>query len=207
MKPAHGSLSEVFADMEQWAAGRKSVHIGELVSHLGEKGLGLIVIVLSLPFLQPIPLFGLSTVFGAVMMVVGVAMARNSRPWIPQSVGRREIPASTVGHLCHGGRKLAAFVERFVRPRGRWLHEGPGLKRTAGIFICLSAFLLALPLPIPGTNTPPAAALVLISLGFLERDGVAVALGYLCFWATVGYFAFLAWGAALGAEYVLPFFS
>jgi hypothetical protein len=32
-------------------------------------------------------------------------------------------------------------------------------------------------LPIPGANSPPAIACVVMAIGIVERDGVAVALG------------------------------
>jgi len=170
------TVSSVFDNLEHWAQGKHEVPLGELVSRLGEKGLGLIVVVLSIPFLQPIPMFGLSTVLGLVMMVVGIAIFLEKQAWMPRRLAKRTVPASLVIAICHGGRKVFAVLERFIRPRGNFMHQGRSMKRMSGLFIFLSAFLLALPLPIPGTNTPPAAALLLLSLGFIERDGWAMSL-------------------------------
>jgi hypothetical protein len=201
------SVSAVFDSLEHWAAKHEELHLGELVKRLGEQGLGLIVIVLSIPFLQPIPMFGLSTILGVVMMVVGLAIFLERAAWVPERLARRSIPSSLVVAICHGGRKVFAFLEKFIRPRGSFLYQGRMAKRLSGLFIFLSAFLLALPLPIPGTNTPPAVALLLLSLGFSEQDGVAIALGYLSFALTLGYFVFLGWASLAGANYMLPMFS
>ena len=43
--------------------------------------------------------------------------------------------------------------------------------------IFVISLLLSLPMP-PGFNAPPALAIVLLTLGSLERDGLAVMLGY-----------------------------
>jgi len=201
------TVSAVFDDLELWAKGREELPIGELVKRLGEKGLGLIVVIFSIPFLQPIPMFGLSTVLGAVMMVIGIAIFLEKDAWMPERLTQRNIPASLVVAICHGGRKVFAFLERFIRPRGGFFHEGRSMKRMSGLFIFLSAFLLALPLPIPGTNTPPAAALLLLSLGFIERDGYAIILGYTAFAVTCIYFLFLAWAGVEGVQYAIPFLS
>lgn len=199
------SVSAVFDSLEHWAEKQEELPLGELVTRLGEQGLGLIVIVLSIPFLQPIPMFGLSTILGVVMMVVGLAIFLEKAAWVPARLARRTIPSTLVVAICHGGRKVFAFLEKFIRPRGDFLHEGRLAKRLSGLFIFLSAFLLALPLPIPGTNTPPAVALLLLSLGFIERDGVAIVLGYLSFAITLVYFGFLAWASLAGANYMIPF--
>jgi hypothetical protein len=205
--PSKQSVSAVFDSLEHWAAKHNELPLGELVKRLGEQGLGLIVIVLSIPFLQPIPMFGLSTILGVVMMVVGLAIFLEKAAWVPVRLARRTIPSSLVVAICHGGRKVFKFLEKFIRPRGTFLHEGRFAKRLSGLFICLSAFLLALPLPIPGTNTPPAVALLLLSLGFIERDGVAIILGYVSFVVTLAYFVFLAWASLAGANYMIPFFK
>jgi hypothetical protein len=201
----NSTVSAVFDNLESWAKDRESLPLGELITRLGEQGLGLIVVVLSIPFLQPIPMFGLSTVLGLVMMVVGVAIFLDQKAWMPRKLAARTVPASLVIAICHGGRKVFAFLEKFIRPRANFLHQGRSMKRLSGLFIFLSAFLLALPLPIPGTNTPPAAALLLLSLGFIERDGYAIVLGYLAFSLTCIYFLFLAWASYHGVNYAIPF--
>lgn len=198
------SISEVLNELEAWANETPSVTVGALVNRLGERGLGLIVVICSIPFLQPVPMFGLSSVIGAIVMIVGIAMFLNRDPWIPAKFASKQIPSSTVLSICTAGRKVFRFTEKFIKPRGKWMHESETLKKMAGAFIFLSAFLLALPLPVPGTNMPPAAAMLFLALGFIERDGYVIVLGYICFWATVIYFGFIGWASFHGASLVLP---
>ena len=48
-----------------------------------------------------------------------------------------------------------------------------------GVGITSGGLLLLLPLPIPLSNTVPAWAVVFLTAGMMERDGVLVLLGHL----------------------------
>jgi hypothetical protein len=62
--------------------------------------------------------------------------------------------------------------------------------RMHGLLVCAGAVLLLLPLGgIPFTNTLPALAVVIGTLGMMERDGAAVAAAYGLLLATLVYFA------------------
>ncbi len=201
-----GAVSDIFGDLERWANDHHDLALEDLLRFLGERGAGLVAVVFAIPFLQPVPLFGLSTVFGAVLMALGLAIFLERRPRLPRFLAQRRVPASLLKTLSHAGLKVFRFVERFARPRGEWLVEHPSFSRFSGLVIFLSAFLLALPLPIPGTNPPPAAAIFFLSLGYLERDGILVGLGYAAFVGTLVYFGFLAWASKWGVESLLALF-
>lgn len=205
--PRPHSLSEVLTDLEMWALKDGAITVETLVRRLGERGLGLIVVVLALPFLQPVPMAGLSTVLGGVVVVVGMAMFSNRQPWIPRRIAHRLIPVPTLLALCGAGKKVFSFTEKFIKPRGNWINENESFKKVSAVFIIMSALLLALPLPIPLTNPPPAAAMLFLALGFIERDWVAVAFGYFCFFVTIVYFSFIGWSLMKGAAFVLPKFG
>ena len=62
----------------------------------------------------------------------------------------------------------------------------------------LGALLLMAPFGfVPFSNTLPAIALLLLAIGFLQRDGGAVLLGHLANVATIVYFAVLIGGGGL----------
>jgi hypothetical protein len=63
-----------------------------------------------------------------------------------------------------------------------------------------SGLLLALPLPIPLTNTFPALTIILVAVGALERDGLFFLAGCVMFAVTVAYFSLLAFGGAHALE-------
>lgn len=201
------SVSHVLHDLELWIGTKKSVPLGSLIDRLGEKGLVFVIVVLSIPFLQPVPMFGLSTVFGAVVMLLGLGIMLDRELRLPAKFAKRQIPSSTLKAVCAGGYKVFSYIEKFVKPRGHRFCESSFFRRLSGFFIIMSAFLLALPIPIPGTNTPPALAMFLLSFGFMERDAYIILAGYVAFVATVVYFAFLGWASIQGVSLALPFFE
>ena len=70
----------------------------------------------------------------------------------------------------------------------------PWAARAHGAAIALCGAMLMIPLP-PPTNMPPAASLLLLSLGVLESDALVLALGY---GATAASASFFTWIACLG---------
>ncbi|MBK7962414.1 MAG: exopolysaccharide biosynthesis protein [Bdellovibrionales bacterium] len=62
----------------------------------------------------------------------------------------------------------------------RWLFclEGRGFRLMNLLMVASLAFLLALPLPIPVSNTIPAIGIAFHSLAQLREDGVVVVIGY-----------------------------
>ena len=100
-------------------------------------------------------------------------------------------------------------LERISRPhRGRWLSAPGPLAVVNDLAFILGAVLLMLPFGlIPFSNTLPAIALLLLAIGFLQRDGVCIALGHLANVATILYFALLLSGGGLALKAVLERFG
>lgn len=96
-----------------------------------------------------------------------------------------------------GGIRFAKLMEKVVKPRMHFLHSWPGAMNLIGLGIAAGGLLLLLPLPIPFSNMVPAWAVVLLTAGMMEGDGLVVLLGHtvtLVSWAVI----FLAW--LFGAE-------
>jgi len=151
--------------------------LGELVHRMRQSGFGLIVIFVSMPFLQPIPLAGLSTVLGVFIALQGVQLMRGKEePHLPSWIAHRRLEERTLHLLLGAARRFFALADKFSRPRLRGLAANP---RAAGAGIALSGALLALPFPIPLSNMICASPAVLLSLALLEEDGLIAALGWL----------------------------
>jgi hypothetical protein len=185
-------LSDEFRALEALAA-RGDPSLGQIVEALGQRGHALVIVFLTLPFAFPLPLWGISSVFGALIALTAVHMMLAGRLWLPRRWAARPVHGRTVRAVCRTARRLLARTERFIRPRGRFLHAHPGMARLNGLLVCLAALFLALPLPIPGTNLAPAWVILLICVGTLEQDGLLVALGYAAFAAGAGVASALVW--------------
>ena len=76
-------LSEDLLRMLERAAGN-SITLREIIEILHGRGFDVLIIVLAAPFLTPIPLPGLSTPFGLILMFFGVRIALRKHPWLPR---------------------------------------------------------------------------------------------------------------------------
>ena len=83
------------------------------------------------------------------------------------------------------------MLEALLQPRLPGLTGSTFLLRLHALVILIAALELLLPLPIPFSNALPAWAIVLTAGGLLERDGLAVLLGYIVFAASGAYFVFI----------------
>lgn len=159
-----------------------------LLEHLGPRGHALLALLLVLPFLQPVPLVGLSTPIGLAIALLGAFMALGKPPWLPHRWLDKELSPHVVLRTVRIGQKLLTRAERFIKPRGRWLHAHPWANRIGGMLIAISGIQLALPLPILFTNTMPCLVIAVLSVGLLEQDGLWVAIGSLLFLAVAAVF-------------------
>jgi hypothetical protein len=181
-------LAGQFAALEALAE-RGDLPLGEIVHEIGRHGHALVILVLTIPFSLPLPVWGLSTPFGLVIALTALHMIFTRHLWIPGPLARRTVPAATVRAIAQAARRVLARTERFIRPRARALAAHPALAALNGALMAIAALFLALPLPIPGSNIAPSWVLLLIGAGTLEEDGVLVALG----WAMFAVACALAW--------------
>lgn len=181
----------------------ESVTLGEVVDTLGDRATGLLLLLLSLPFMLPIPLPVLSVIFGAVMLILSVVFVLGMRPWLPLRLRNRRLPPRFVPRLLGAGGKIISWIERRLRPRAQWVLSTPRRQRTHGLVTVVCAFLLMLPLPPfpPGTNALPAFVIVLLTLSVIESDGVGVIAAYVVFVFTAIYFVAIAFFGAVMAKY------
>ncbi len=195
-------LSDDLDDVVRMAE-RGPVSARALLERLAGRGHALLALCLVLPFLQPVPLVGLSTPVGLAIALLGAFMALGKPPWLPKRWLDRNLSQTVVLRTVGAGQRLLKRAERFIRPRGRWLHGHPGVNAIAGLIIAVSGFELALPLPIIFTNTMPALVIAVLSVGLLEQDGLWVAVGGVLFLAVASVFLSLIVLPVLGLRLLL----
>jgi hypothetical protein len=164
-----------------------------LVTLLGDKGFGLLLMILALPSALPVPAPGYSTPFGIVIFILGCQMlAGRHGPSLPEKLGQKRISPHLIGKA---GAKAAWFfrlIEYVIRPRLTWITKPVGMRLLAVLVLIMSMLMI---LPIPLTNTAPAGVIFLIGLGITEQDGlfalgaVGVAFAATALYTLVLYFA------------------
>ena len=179
-------------------AAPEKLSLRAVVSFFGPKGHVLLSLFFSLPFLQPVPIPGLSTLLGCCTFMFGLLMFLNRPPWIPNWIARREVEKKFLLRMTIAMEALIKKIEHVVRPRGQTYFKRRGVHAIHGLLLAYHAFLLALPLPIPTSNLVPALVLILISLGTLEEDVGVIIAGYVMVLVNVAYF-----GALVASPYFI----
>ncbi len=200
--PLPRRLSEELADLRNRFADQP-VTLREVIYTLRGRAYTLLLILLSLPFLTPLPLPGLSTPFGLAIGFIAMRLSLGRRPWLPMKLQRKQLPAGFFSKVFTVTARVIAFLEKFLRPRLATLTASTVLLRMHAFVILLAALTLLLPLPIPFTNSFPAWAILLLAAGLLERDGLFILAGYAVFVLGVFYFVFLGEAAAQLVELIL----
>ncbi|MCC7206347.1 MAG: exopolysaccharide biosynthesis protein [Anaerolineae bacterium] len=156
------------------------ITIRGLLKQIGEQGMLFFCIILTIPFLTPIPLPGVSTVFGLLIMLIALGVILNRVPWLPRQLLERRVSSQQLAPVLNRGAQLFSRFERFIRPRWLALTHGATTNRLNGVILFIAGALLILPLPvIPLSNMLPGYAVLFLAVGMLQRDGLFVVLGYL----------------------------
>ncbi len=144
----------------------ETVTIEWLTSRLGERSFG--VIIAFLGALAFIP--GVSVLAGLLLLVPGwqMVLGRQS-PVFPRFLRRKRISIVRLRRSIMAVLPYLVWLERWVLPR--WFTPF-ALTRSATGLIVVALALLLLALPIPFVGVPFGAALMLLAVGYLERDGV-----------------------------------
>ncbi|MCL4254289.1 MAG: exopolysaccharide biosynthesis protein [Anaerolineae bacterium] len=165
------------------------VTLREIIGDIGEQGLLLICMFLMLPFLFPISIPGISTVFSIAVILTGIGVMLNRVPWLPNFVLQRPFNRETIVNALHKGAKFIGRIDKFIHPRFHVLTANVFINRIHGITLIFAGLLLVLPLGlIPFSNTLPAVAVIFLSAGIIQRDGLCIVLGYISIFLSVIYF-------------------
>ncbi|MGY3902453.1 exopolysaccharide biosynthesis protein [Aeromonas lusitana] len=184
------------------------ISLREMLTLVGEQGMLLFCVLLTVPFLLPVSIPGVSTPFGLLILFIGIGITLNRVPWLPSILMERRFATEQLKPTLHKGADLLARIDRFIRPRLLLLTGSTTINRCNGLLIMLAAMLLMLPLgAIPFTNAMPAWAILLLAIGMLQRDGLFVAAGYALVSATVVWFSVLALGLLMAGQNVSTLFS
>ena len=173
--------------------------LGELLDVFGDEGLLLLTMLLTLVFLIPVSIPGVSTVFGAAILLVGISRLIGRPLWLPAKLKNRALPADKLRPGLARGMKWVQRLEKISRPhRMRGFVDGRLQNLFNNLAFILAALLLMVPFSfIPFSNTLPALALLFYAVGLIQRDGGAMLLGHLANLSTLIYFGVLIGGGGV----------
>lgn len=188
--PLPRKLSEELADLRE-QVGTRAVTLREVIYRLRGRAYSLLLILLCLPFTQPIPLPGLSTPIGLAIAFIAMRLALGQRPWLPKKLQRKILPAGFFAKTFAVAAWVLRILESFLRPRWPLICANRSALQIHALIMLIAALVLLLPLPIPFSNTFPGWTILLLAAGMLERDGLFILLGYVTFILGTAYFVLL----------------
>jgi hypothetical protein len=138
-----------------------------------------------------------STVPGVILAVMAVQLiVGRAEPVFPHFIMTRRLPTKQLLRL--GGRAIQVlkYLEKVVHPR--WPMTFEVAKRAVGIMVLLLTVVLLLT-PVPLSNVAPAMVISLISLAYIEEDGLLLSIGFLAAIILIGLGSAAVWGTIIGA--------
>jgi len=188
---------------------RTGITLSELIQRVGNDGLLILVTLLTLVFLIPVSIPGVSTVFGAAILLISISRLFGRNLWIPSKIEHRIIGTRKLRPLLRKALSWLKKLERVSRPnRIQWLVAGGTIAVINNLALILGAVLLMMPFGlIPFSNTFPAVAILFLAIGLLQRDGLCILLGHVSNVVTILYFAVLIGGGGLAIREVFNRFA
>jgi hypothetical protein len=167
-----------FSDVLERIGAREGdrLHLGEVVEAFGERAFGAVMLLFAIINMLPWPPGG-TTITGAPLLFLSMELAWGRESlWLPGWIERASVSRKTFRDLSGRFMKLIRFSEHLSRPRLSFLTGpfGQGLIGLACLFLSI-----VLVLPVWGGNLIPAVAIGFFALGVMQRDGLAVLLGWL----------------------------
>ncbi|MEO6064785.1 MAG: exopolysaccharide biosynthesis protein [Lysobacterales bacterium] len=170
---AHTRISALLAELADESAGALYLRLGKIFDYVGERGFGLLLLLLALPNFIPAPI-GVGAVTGPIASFCGLQLLFGlSRPWMPRRMRSMRLKRATFQRMLGVVGKLLRGLEKLSRPRWDAMVGDTALRITGFLLVGLG---VALALPIPFTNYPFGGILLLLSIALMERDGVLMAI-------------------------------
>ena len=168
-----------------------------LMGRLGKRSFGIIMLLLAVVGLAP----GVSIIAGLLLFIPAFQMILgHAAPLFPRSIAARPLPTP----------QLTAVVRRAVpalqKPREFRLsalaHPAPGGEAARGHLVLLLDITLTFT-PLPFSNIPPALVIGLISLAYLQEDGLVLSAALALAIALLAVDGLAVWETVRDAEWLL----
>lgn len=173
--------------------------LNRLLEQTEGRGIHLVIILLCLPFITPVPLPGISTVVGVIILILCLRQILRLPPRLPKFMGEHPIRLAEQDRILRASLRFLNVVEKVVRPRGKGWLDNPVARLGNQLVLCLLAGLLIVPFPpfVFFTNSLPSYAIILIAASMMEGDAVLIWFGYLATALSLVYFSFIIGGSLM----------
>jgi hypothetical protein len=167
-----------------------------LTNNLHKRSFGIIMLLIALVAIAP----GLSIIAGLLLMIPAVQMiAGKAAPVFPRRIATRSLPTRHLAAVVQRAIPLLRYLEKVTHPR--WHTPLEATKRLVGAVVVILSTTLVL-IPIPLSNVVPASVIALISLAYLEEDGVLLSMALLAAMIVMTVATIGVWEMVVGAQWI-----
>jgi hypothetical protein len=168
----------VSGQLERWLEGPEEKTIQALGELFGAKSFAILfVVLLGVPAL-PLPTAGATHVFEviAVLLAAQLIVGRQTI-WLPQRWQGLQLAGRNQQRFLRALMRLIRFLERFSRPRLRFLFGNRPGNVVFGLLVIAGSVGAFVAPPFSGLDTLPALGVVLVSLSVLLEDALVALAG------------------------------
>jgi hypothetical protein len=171
--------------------------LGWLMGSLRKRSFGIVMLLLALAAIAP----GVSVVAGLLLMIPAFQMiAGQPAPVFPRRIAARPLPTRHLAALVQRAVPILRYLEKVIHPR--WPTPLEATKRVVGaVIVMLSTTLVVVPIPL--SNVAPAMLIALISLAYLEEDGILLSIALLAAAVVQAVELAAVWETVLGAKWII----
>lgn len=170
--------------------------LGWLASNLQQRSFAIVVLFLGLLATTPIG----STVPGLMLAAVALQMIVGRRELaFPQFITARSLPTRYLFRIAGYAIPVMQYLEKVVHPR--WPTAFEASRRFVGVVVLLLTAALLLT-PVPLSNIAPAIVIALISLAYLEEDGLLLCFALLTAAVMISVESAAVWRTIIGAAFI-----
>jgi hypothetical protein len=171
--------------------------LGGLMGSLHKRSFGIIMLLLAVVALAP----GVSIVAGLLLMIPAFQMiVGRPAPVFPRRIAARPLPTQRLAALVQRAVPVLRYLEKVVYPRWPTPHEAT--KRLVGAVVVILSVILVFT-PIPLSNVVPALVIAVISLAYVEEDGLLLSIGLLAAVVVLTVELVAVWEIVLGARWII----
>jgi hypothetical protein len=166
--------------------------LGWLMSTLHQRSFGIVILLLGVLATAPIG----STIPGLMLAAVALHMiAGRHEPVFPQFITTRSLPTRYLIQVGGHAIPIMQYLEKAVHPR--WPNAFEAAKHFVGVMVLLLTAVLLLT-PVPLSNIAPATVIALISVAYLEEDGLLLCFAFVAAVVLISVASAAVWGTIIG---------
>lgn len=148
-----------------------------LLDSFRHRSYGLFLLMVLLPVFIPVPV-GQGAFSGMLTSLIGLQLlVQFEHPWLPKFIGQRPFKRQHIINFQKRFDRWLGYIEKLCKPRWEYLFDHTWARAFSGLLLVILGVLLAL--PIPFTNYPFGIIVLAFSLGFIERDGILLSIGWI----------------------------